>query len=82
MSVNLILAIRNARELSVSEKSVLYSLAARCKAGVVKCWPAVPTLAADAGLHERTVQRVLHELSTKRWITINQATKIRRWLQK
>ena len=70
MSVNLILAIRDARELSSSEKSVLYSLAARCRPGVAKCWPAVPTIAGDAGMHERTVQRVLKELSKKRWITI------------
>ena len=70
MSVNLILSIRDARGLSASEKSVLYSLAARCKAGVVKCYPSVPLLAGDAGLHERTVQRVLQDLSKKRWITI------------
>lgn len=70
MTLNLSIEIRNARGLSSSEKSILYSLSARLRPGVIKCYPSVPTLAADAGVHKRTAQRALKSLEKKGWITI------------
>ena len=70
MTLSLSIEIRNARGLTASEKSVLYSLSARLRRGVIKCYPSIPLLAADAGLHERTAQRALKNLETKGWVTI------------
>ncbi len=70
MTLSLPIKIRNARGLTASEKSVLYSLSARLRPGVIKCYPSVPTLAGDAGVHERTAQRALQSLEKKGWLTI------------
>lgn len=70
MEAILSFAIRDARGLSASQKSILFALASRCAPGKNKAWPGLDTLAADAGLSDRGAQKVVAQLERLGWLKV------------
>jgi hypothetical protein len=40
------------------------------QANTGKCFPSVPTIAAGAGVDERTARRAIHTLEEKQWLKV------------
>jgi DNA-binding transcriptional ArsR family regulator len=60
--------VRDLRGVPATQRLVLYALASRVSVGA-ECWPSMELIAADTGLHLRTVRNVLRELEDRGLIT-------------
>lgn len=70
-------AIAHAKDLTCTERCVLFVLEAfvsYAERETGRSWPSVPTIAASAGMDERTARRALRRLEEKRWIDVEPRT--------
>jgi hypothetical protein len=58
------------RDLTVWQRAVLDCLAAHAEKGTHRSWPAVPTIAEEKGIGERTVERALGKLLERKLIGV------------
>ena len=67
--------VRRLRNVTPTEKAVLYSLADRHNTNDGGCWPRVSLVAAEAGLSKRATQDNLHRLVEKGVIQVSRRTR-------